>query len=148
MSTRVITLIALARETSRLMVEELAERLRAAGFDDMSAAHHPVFENIDRDGTRLTVLAARTGMTHQSMGELVAALQRRGYVDRRPDPADARARLVVLTPKGRRAVRRALVEIAAIEASWQERFERAGYDVELRAVLAGGLAARAQEPAP
>jgi DNA-binding MarR family transcriptional regulator len=139
MSTRTVTLIALARQTSRLMVEELAERLRAEGYDDMTAAHHPVFESIDRDGTRLTVLAARAGMTHQSMGELVAALERMGYVERRADPADARARLVVLTARGRAAVRRALVEIAAIEAGWQAAFDRAGYDVELHALLAAGI---------
>ena len=89
-STPVVTVIALMRRASRLMVEELVERLRAAGFDDMTAAHHPVFENLDRDGTRLTVLAARTGMTHQSMGELVGALERAGYVQRRPDPGRPR----------------------------------------------------------
>jgi DNA-binding MarR family transcriptional regulator len=142
MSTRVVTVIGLVRQTSRLMVEELAARLRAAGFDDMTAAHHSVFENLDREGTRLTLLAARTGMTHQSMGELVGALERAEYVERRPDPADARARLVALTPKGQRAVRRALVEIAAIEAEWQARFARAGFDVDLHALLAAGLAER------
>ena len=148
MSTPVVTVIALVRRASRLMVEELVERLRAAGFDDMTAAHHPVFENLDRDGTRLTVLAARTGMTHQSMGELVAALERAGYVERRPDPADARARLVVLTAKGRRAVRQALTEIAAIEAAWEARLARAGFDVELRALLEAGLAERGPADRP
>jgi DNA-binding MarR family transcriptional regulator len=137
--TRVVTLIALFRRTAGLMVEELAERLRAAGFTDMTAAHHPVFENIDRDGTRLTVLAARTGMTHQSMGELVQALEARGYVKRTVDPADRRARLVRLTPKGQRAVRRALAEIEEIEAQWLERFGRAGLDVDVRRLLEAGL---------
>jgi DNA-binding MarR family transcriptional regulator len=137
--TRVVTLIALFRRTAGLMVEELAERLRAAGFTDMTAAHHPVFENIDRDGTRLTVLAARTGMTHQSMGELVQALEARGSVKRTVDPADRRARLVRLTPKGQRAVRRALAEIEEIEAQWLERFGRAGLDVDVRRLLEAGL---------
>jgi DNA-binding MarR family transcriptional regulator len=137
--TRVVTLIALFRRTAGLMVAELAERLRAAGFTDMTAAHHPVFENIDRDGTRLTVLAARTGMTHQSMGELVQALEARGYVKRTVDPADRRARLVRLTPKGQRAVRRALAEIEEIEAQWLERFGRAGLDVDVRRLLEAGL---------
>jgi DNA-binding MarR family transcriptional regulator len=139
---RVVTLIALFRRTAGLMVEELVERLRAAGFSDMTAAHHPVFENIDRDGTRLTVLAARTGMTHQSMGELVQALEMRGYVKRTVDPTDRRARLVRLTPKGRRAVRRAIAEIAEIESQWLERFGRAGFHVDVRGMLEAGLRER------
>src|SRR6266511_3487665 len=79
---RAITLISLFRSTAQLMVEELIERLHAAGYQDTTAAHHPVFENIDPEGTRLTVLAARAGMTHQSMSELVQVLEGRGYLER------------------------------------------------------------------
>jgi len=136
---RVITLITLFRRTARLMVDELLEGLHDAGYEDQTAAHHPVFENIDPEGTRLTVLAARAGMTHQSMGELVQALESRGYVERRVDPKDSRARLVRLTPLGRRSVRRAIDEIAEIESAWLERFRRAGLRDDLHDVLAGAL---------
>lgn len=145
---RVVTLIALFRQTARLMVEELSERLQAAGYPDTFAAHHPVFENIDPEGTRLTLLADRAGMTHQSMGELVATLERRGYLERGADPSDGRARLVRLTPKGRRAVRQAIEEIAEIEAEWLERFSRAGFDIDLRALLEAGLRERGAERSP
>ena len=144
---RVITLIALFRQTAKLMVEELIERLHAAGYEDNTAAHHPVFENIDSEGTRLTVLAARAGTTHQAMGELVEVLERRGYLERRPDPSDGRVRLVSLTAKGRRAVRTAVEEIAAIEAAWLDRFSRAGFEGDLRALLEAGLRERERERA-
>jgi DNA-binding MarR family transcriptional regulator len=146
--TRVVTLIALFPETARLMVEELVERLHAAGYHDHTAAHHPVFESIDREGTRLTVLAARAGMTHQSMGELVRTLERRGYLERRSDPSDGRATLVLLTRRGREAVRRAVAEIAEIEAAWLERFRRAGLDTDLRTLLETALREREQERTP
>jgi DNA-binding MarR family transcriptional regulator len=136
---RVITIIALVRRLERLMVYELIERLRAAGYDDMTAAHHPVFENIDPAGTRLTTLATRAGMTHQSMGELVAVLEQRGYLERVPDPSDGRARLVRLTDHGRDAVRQAVREIEEIEAGWQRRLTGAGLDADLRQVLAKAL---------
>ena len=136
---RVVTLISLFRQTSRVMVDELIERLHRGGFPDMTAAHHPLFESIDPGGTRLTVLAARAGMTHQSMGELVSALEERGYVERRSDPSDGRVRLVVLTEKGRSAVRLAVKEIAAIEAAWLERVGAAGFELDGRAVLKAGL---------
>jgi hypothetical protein len=46
---------------AQLMVAELVERLNAAGYPDISAAAHPVFENIDPNGTRLTELAREPG---------------------------------------------------------------------------------------
>jgi DNA-binding MarR family transcriptional regulator len=115
------------------MVDELVDRLHSAGVE-MPATFHPVFENLDPQGTRLTELAARAGMTHQSMGELVAALEQRGYLERRTDPTDKRARLVCLTPKGRQFVRRAVREIRDIETFWQARFAAAGVE-DFRAAL-------------
>jgi DNA-binding MarR family transcriptional regulator len=138
---RVITLVALLRSTSQRMVTELIEGLHAAGYSDHTAAHHPIFENIDPDGTRLTVLALRTGLTHQAVGELIDALERRGYVERVPDSSDGRARLVRLTKKGRGAVKTAIREIAEIEAKWLHRWRQAGLEGDLRAVLEAGLRA-------
>jgi DNA-binding MarR family transcriptional regulator len=142
------TVIGLVREMGKLMVEELTARLRAAGFVDLNASHHPVFESLDPAGTRLTELAARAGMTHQSMGELVAALEQRGYLARRPDPTDRRARLVCLTPKGQRMVRRALHEIDEIETSWSHRLQTSGCP-EFRNALESALReATESSPAP
>ena len=37
----------LFRQTARLMVDELVQRLHDAGYSDITAAHHPLFEAID-----------------------------------------------------------------------------------------------------
>jgi DNA-binding MarR family transcriptional regulator len=132
---RPFTIMMAFRRTARLMVEELIERLEADGHDGVHPSHHALYENIDPGGTRLTELAARANMTHQSMSELVATLERGGWVERRPDPTDGRARLVCLTPEGTQLVRRGLHHIAEIEAKWQERWREAGHDGELRPVL-------------
>jgi DNA-binding MarR family transcriptional regulator len=137
--TRVITLITLFRSSAGSMIDELVERLQLAGFDDVPASQHPVLENLDPGGTRLTTLSARAGMTHQSMGELVSILERNGYVERRPDPSDRRARLVCHTDKGRALVRQAIREIAEIEADWLERCARAGLGGDLREALQAAL---------
>jgi DNA-binding MarR family transcriptional regulator len=134
-----VPLVTLLKEVTEAMVAELVERLNAAGYADITVAHHPVFYHLDADGTRLTELAARAGMTHQSMGELVAALVRLGYLTRRPDPHDGRARLVCMTRRGRNAVRRARREIVDIEAGWLDRFHAAGLEDDLRHVLATAL---------
>ena len=136
---RRITLIALLRRTSRLMVDEIGERLAAAGYPDQPSSYHNVFENIDPGGTRLTVLAARAGMSHQAMGQVVAELEQRGFVERVRDESDGRARLIRMTDDGRTLARMGLRQIAAIEAKWTRRWERAGLDDDLRAVLEAAL---------
>lgn len=138
---RTVTLIALFRQTSRLMVDELVARMQRVGYPDCTAAHHAVFEVIDPGGTRLTVLAERTGMTHQSMGELVGTMERLGYVERIQDPSDGRARLVRLTKRGREQVRCAIREIRAIERGWNQLLSDAGYSGDFRGVLERALKA-------
>jgi DNA-binding MarR family transcriptional regulator len=141
------TIIALFRQAASLMVGELTARLADAGFPDITPAFHPVFENLDPGGTRLTELAARAGMTHQSMGELVAKLETLGYVTRTADPADGRARLVRLTPKGREMVRQAIREFAAIWDGWARRLADAGLQGDLVAALETALAGAGLAPA-
>jgi len=94
------TLGNLLSTAARTLAAELDAGLAAAGFTDLRAAHAPVFQVIDPEGTRLIDLAARAGMTKQAMGELVRYLEVRGYVEVAPDPTDRRARLVRLTPLG------------------------------------------------
>ena len=50
---------------------------------------------------RLTELATLAGMTKQSVGEIVDDLVDLGYVERIPDPADSRAKLICLTEQRR-----------------------------------------------
>src|SRR5579859_3907403 len=86
------TIINVFRHAAGLMIDDLIARLDAAGFAGLTPAHSAVFENLDPGGTRLTELAARARITHQSMSELISVLQQRGYLERRPDPGDRRAR--------------------------------------------------------
>lgn len=87
----------------------------SAGFPQRPA-HSAVFANIDIEGgTRLSTLAARANITPQALSELVDDLERMGYVTRRPDPDDRRAKRIVLTERGHACVQAALGTISAIE---------------------------------
>lgn len=72
-----------------------------AGFAGISDAQLALFGNLDEDGARLTVLAARAGLTKQGMIELIDRAERRGLVQRRRDADDRRAKVVALTRRGR-----------------------------------------------
>jgi DNA-binding MarR family transcriptional regulator len=92
----------------RLFRSELAQR--GETLQDVSGirpAHLQVFGTIKADGTRLTDLAAWSNISLSSMAELVDDVERLGYVQRRPDPDDGRAKLVTLTDAGWQASDRA-----------------------------------------
>ncbi|MGN6767575.1 MAG: MarR family winged helix-turn-helix transcriptional regulator [Rhizobiaceae bacterium] len=75
----------------------LVQTLRARGHLAIRPKHGAVFANIERQGTRPSVMAERAGIGKAAMGELIDELQRLGYVRREPDPSDRRAKLVVPT---------------------------------------------------
>jgi DNA-binding MarR family transcriptional regulator len=66
----------------------------------ISAAHVHITRHLDLQGTRLTDLAHKAGMSKQAMGDLIDQSEAWGLVTRDPDPRDARARLVRFTPTG------------------------------------------------
>jgi DNA-binding MarR family transcriptional regulator len=71
-------------------------------FGWVTRVHLALFRNLDFDGARLTVLAARAGVTKQSMQELVDKAEAFGVVERRPAPDDRRAKIVAFSPAGLR----------------------------------------------
>src|ERR1700744_4414892 len=80
---------------------EHLQRVAAAGYADIRPGHGCVFGGIDpENGSRLTDLADRAMMTKQTVGEVVSDLETRGYVERVPDPADGRAKIIRLTTRG------------------------------------------------
>jgi DNA-binding MarR family transcriptional regulator len=71
-----------------------------AARSQVSAAHVHVTRHLALEGSRLTELAQRAGMSKQAMGDLVDQCEAWGLVTREADPIDARARRVRFTPTG------------------------------------------------
>ena len=91
---------------------------REAGFE-LTLAQARLAARIGEHGSRLTDLAEQAQITKQSAGFLVDQLERAGYVERVPDRADARARLVRFTEQGRRVVGVARKEERRVLREWQ-----------------------------
>ncbi|HUA06264.1 MAG TPA: MarR family winged helix-turn-helix transcriptional regulator [Solirubrobacteraceae bacterium] len=102
--------------------EALERRLADTPYSDIRISHGCVFGNIDPDGSRLTDLAERARMTKQSVGEVTSDLEKRGYLERVPDPSDGRAKIIRLTERGRAAQALGVEVIDEIEQEWAERF--------------------------
>lgn len=78
------------------------------------------FTRLAPHGATVTDLAAHLGVTKQAASQLVEDLVRKGYVERRPHPDDARARLVVLTERGWACTRAAEEAAAEAVGAWVE----------------------------
>jgi DNA-binding MarR family transcriptional regulator len=91
--TRVLELMA-HHSGVPLGLSNLAER------GQVGAAHIHITRHLAVEGSRLTDLAQRAGMSKQAMGTLVNQCEAWGMVTRENDPADARARRVQFTATG------------------------------------------------
>ena len=101
----------------RTLSADLADELDERGWPDIRASQAALVLNVDRRfGTRLTVLARRSGVTKQAMMIVVDELEVRGLVRRTPDPEDGRAKVVRLTARGRTFAAECRRAVAAVEA--------------------------------
>ncbi|MGW0569386.1 MarR family winged helix-turn-helix transcriptional regulator [Streptomyces tauricus] len=71
------------------------------------AAHGFAFARIASGGATVTEPAVQLGVTQQAASQLVDEIVRKGHAERQPHSDDARARLIVLTGRGRECTRAA-----------------------------------------
>ncbi len=101
---RPANLASLMREAFVALNDLVLDRLAEHGHAMVRPGHGAVFQYLDDTGTTVNRLAERANMTKQAMAELVAHLEKHGYVVRVPDPTDRRAKLVLPTERGREVI--------------------------------------------
>ena len=123
------------------LTQRIHEGVLARGFKGLRPAHGFAFVRMAPGDATATDIAAHLGVTKQAASQLVDELVRKGYAERRPHPADARARLVVLTERGWACTRAAEEAAADAVRPWVERLgerkARALYE-QLTAVAPNG----------
>jgi len=124
---------------------EVDAALSAAGFTDIRPPHASVFPYVPPEGIQVSEIATLARVRKQSAAEAVAQLERAGYVERRPDPNDGRARLVFLTPRGEAVRPIAQKAGRQVEAHWAELIGVEALE-SLRATMGDLLTAIRQEP--
>src|SRR5258705_11247856 len=75
--------------------KELFRRLADQGHPNLRPRHGAVLAYLDPQGSRATDLSYLSGQHKQVIGTLIDELAELGYVERRPDPQDRRAKLIV-----------------------------------------------------
>jgi len=85
-------------------VRALHDDLAAHGFEHLRASDGYVFRALAEEPRRIVELAHGLAVSKQAASQIVADMEARNLVRRRPDPQDGRAALVELSPRGRRAL--------------------------------------------
>jgi len=114
---------------ARLLNEWALATVRAeTGNPNIRAAHTSLLPHLGFQGTRLTELAEKLGVSKQAAFQLVEELEAQGMVEKIADPADGRAKLIRFSKRGERALMDGLRVLGQIErtlssALGRERFE-------------------------
>lgn len=106
----------LSRELSR----SLMHKGEARGHKGLKLNWDTVFLNLDyREGSRVVDLAQANGLTKQAMSQIVADIEQHGYIAKKEDPNDGRARKLRLTAKGKKLIQDSLESYAELEAEYE-----------------------------
>jgi DNA-binding MarR family transcriptional regulator len=99
-------------------VQAIHAALDDAGFGDVRPSHANVFTFVPAAGIQVSELTQLAHVRKQTMAQAVEELEQLGYVERRPDPDDRRARLVFLTSRGELVRPVAMAAGRRVEARW------------------------------
>ncbi len=124
----------------RSIIDELHAELARQGHPDVRPAYGFAMQAIGRDGATATELGRRLGVSKQAAGKTVDRLVELGYAERVADPADARRKLVQLTPHGVDALTRSTAVFDEIHRAWAQRLgpdRLAAVEADLRTMAPG-----------
>jgi DNA-binding MarR family transcriptional regulator len=125
---------ALLRVPLETVRARMLERLHERGFTDLDPAHLILLQHPGPQGLRPSDLAVRLRMSKQSVNYLLGELERRGYLERRPDPDDLRSKRIHLTDRGRALIPVIRGAVAEVEGEWSRLLGRKRFD-QLRRLL-------------
>lgn len=124
--------IALAEKAARALRSDMLVNAHRAGHTEIAPAHNAVFATLPPEGARAADMAARSGITRQSMGEVVRDMVRLGLLEMAPDPTDRRAKIVRYTDHGRTVAQAGFNHILELEETFREEFGAADLEAARR----------------
>jgi len=129
-------LIAIVSRAVRLLATDLLREAHERGHTQIRQAHDPVFATLPQEGARASDMAARAGITKQSMGEAIRDMVGLGLLEMTEDPDDRRAKLVRFTDAGLEVAQDGKRYMRVLEQQWIDKFGKQEYETA-REVLEG-----------
>jgi DNA-binding MarR family transcriptional regulator len=110
----------LLQRASRQYSDQALAKLDSYGHGGLSLFHTTLISHLDIEGTQISTLAERAGMSKQAMGQIAKELEERDYILRVPDPIDKRAVLLKFTETGYAFLQDAYQVKVEIETEYSE----------------------------
>jgi len=102
----------------RTLIDQLHAELARQGHPDVRPAYGFALQAIGRGGVTASELGRLLGVSKQAAGKTVDRLVVLGYAERADDPADARRKVIRLTPHGLDALARSAAIFEELRAQW------------------------------
>jgi len=99
----------------------MIQRLHERGFRDLDVPHLNLLLFPGPEGMKPSELAARMRASKQSVNHLLGQLERSGYLERRDDRDDLRARRIHLTARGRSIALTLREAVLEVERDWEQK---------------------------
>jgi DNA-binding MarR family transcriptional regulator len=109
---------------SRILNAEIVDGLVQHGFE-LRSTHTALLSNLDEQGTMLSTIARRAGMSKQAMGRLADELESLAYIKSSAHPDDRRSRMISFTAAGWELMRASFESLTDIERRYAKRMGRA-----------------------
>lgn len=106
----------LLRSARLFDAQGLAQFREQSGLAWLTSAHLRMMPHIDLEGTRVSEVARRMGITKQAVGQLAQPVIDAGLLAKLADPDDGRARRLSYTDAGQAAILSGLRALARVEA--------------------------------
>src|ERR1700730_10654008 len=119
------TLYRLLLRASRAETTTTLERTHQLGYTDISLTDTNLLANLDTEGTSISALARRSGVTRQAASQQIAALEPAGYIELLASDSDGRAVIIVQSPRGRALLEDALDIVENLEGAYAEHLGQA-----------------------
>ncbi len=115
-------------EVNRALQADMVRTGHRHGHPELKPAHNAVFGTLGPEGARAADMAARAGITRQSMGEVIRDMVALGILEMRPDPEDGRAKLVTYTDHGAWVAGDGYRHLRELETRFAEEFGEQDYE--------------------
>ncbi len=80
--------------------DRVLDKLTSHGHPSINMSHGVVLRNMDVEGTPLSIVTKRAGLSRQAVAKVAGQLEALGYLTASRDPTDRRAKILKLSSKG------------------------------------------------
>ena len=105
----------------RELIDTLHAELAKHGHGQARPIHGFALQAIGPDGTTVSELGRRLGVTKQAAAKTAAGLAEVGYITRQPSPHDARATVLTRTPRGQEMLDLSATIFEQLRRDWARR---------------------------